>query len=129
MYECRTQQEIVLIKDSDIFYNMPSGRPAMLTGVRLTNIDLLKLEVGTNQSNNVCSWRVVNMSSSTDDGSSWCVRIVSTKMLKVLFNFSYVHLYFSDEIYYKKSLNSPIFVIGPKKIGGKISCECPFKLQ
>jgi len=36
-------------------------------------------------------------------------------MLQVLFNFSYMHSYFSDEIYYKKSLNSPIFVIRPKK--------------
>jgi len=42
-------------------------------------------------------------------------RILSTKMLQVLFNFSYMHSYFYDEIYYKQSLNSPIFVIGPKK--------------
>jgi len=37
-----------------------------------------------------------------------------------------MHSYFSDEIYYKKSLNSPIFVTG-KKITVKISCECPFE--
>jgi len=48
-------------------------------------------------------------------------------MLQVLFNFSCMHSYFLDEIYKKKSLNSPIFVIGPRKIGGKILCECPFK--
>jgi len=41
-------------------------------------------------------------------------------------SFSYMHSYFSDEIYYNKSLNSPIFVIGPKKIGCKITSECPF---
>jgi len=29
-YECGTQQEIVLIKHSDIFYVMPSGSPAIV---------------------------------------------------------------------------------------------------
>jgi len=29
-YECRTQQEIVLIKHSDIYYIMPSGSPAIV---------------------------------------------------------------------------------------------------
>jgi len=73
-YVCRTQQEIVLIKHSDVFYTIPSGSPAIVNGrIRLTNISLLKLEVRTNQSHTVCTWRVVKMSSSTDDGSSWCV--------------------------------------------------------
>jgi len=29
-YECRAQQEMVLIKHSDIFYIMPSGSPAIV---------------------------------------------------------------------------------------------------
>jgi len=52
-YECRTQKEIVLIKHSDIFYIIWKSRDCK-TGVRLTNVYLLKLEVGTNQSHNVC---------------------------------------------------------------------------
>jgi len=40
-----------------------------------------------------------------------------------------MHSYFSDEIFYKKCLNSPIFVIWTKKLGGKISCECPFNVE
>jgi len=50
--ESRTQQEIVLIKQSYIFYVMPSGSSAIVNS--LTNISLLKLEVGTNQPHNVC---------------------------------------------------------------------------
>jgi len=57
-YRYRTQQEILLIKHSDIFYIMPSGSPAILNSRTSNTISLLKLEVGTNQSHNVCAWRV-----------------------------------------------------------------------
>jgi len=36
-----------------------------------------------------------------------------------------MHSYFSDEIYYKKRINSPIFVIGPKKILVKSRASVP----
>jgi len=61
-YECHTQQEIVLIKHSDIFISHHLEVQQAKTGESLTNIYLLKLEAGTNQSHNVCAWRVVNMS-------------------------------------------------------------------
>jgi len=68
--KCRTQQEIVLDKHSDIFYIMPSGSPAIVNSRTFNKYFFIKIRSWNEQITQRLCMTYVNMSSSTDDGSS-----------------------------------------------------------
>jgi len=79
--ECNTQQEIVLIKHSDLIYILRTGSPAIVSSRMSNKYFFIKIISWNEQIRQRLRMTCVNMSSSTDDGSSWCVCIVRTKIL------------------------------------------------
>jgi len=69
-YECRTQKEIMLIKHSDIFYIMPSGSQAIANRRTSNKYLFIKIRRWNEPIIQRLRMTCVNMSSSTDDGSS-----------------------------------------------------------
>jgi len=69
-YECRTQQEIVLIKHNDIFYIMPFGSAAIVNSRTSNKYFFIKIRSWKEPITQRLRMTCANMSSSTDDGSS-----------------------------------------------------------
>jgi len=69
-YECRTRQEIVLIKHSDKFYIRPSGSPATVNSRTSYKYFFINIRSWNEPITQRLRMTCVNMSSSTDDGSS-----------------------------------------------------------